>query len=208
MCLCLRRSVVLDRTIPFFNTIMKCSDYLNRETRLPEGFSIVPYQPGFEKEWARLEYSIGDFDSPEEAEKYFAETYLKDPKLKTDILFATDRNNEVAGSCIAWRDMRGEETVSSLHWLVVDEPYQRIGLGRALCIAVMNIYADKNAFPVYIHTQPWSWKAVLLYHSLGFRMQKSDSFSHYINEYEKAMNELRKIVPEDRYELLKQTAEE
>ena len=180
-----RRNAVLDRTIPFYNTIMKCADFSHRENILPEGFSIASFQPGYEKEWARLEHSTGDFESPGEAENYFVETYL-----------------------IAWKDMRGGETVSSLHWLVVDEAYQRIGLGRALCIAVMNIYAKKDAFPVYIHTQPWSWKAILLYSSLGFRLQKTDSFSHYVNEYEKAMTELRKTVPEDRYELLKQTSED
>ena len=199
---------MLDRTIPFYNTIMKCTDYSHREAVLPEGFSIAAYQPGYEKEWARLEYSIGDFDSIDEAEEYFTGTYLKDPELIPDILFALNEKNEVVGSCIAWKDMKGGETVSSLHWLVVDESYQRLGLGRALCVAVMNIYAEKNAFPMYIHTQPWSWKAVLLYHSLGFRMQKTDSFSHYVNEYEKAMSEIRKNVGEDQFELLMRTAEE
>lgn len=199
---------MLDRTIPFYNTIMKCTDYSYRETGVPEGFSIIAYQPGYEKEWARLEYSIGDFDSLSEAEDYFVKTYLKEPELMSDILFALDKNNEVVGSCIAWQDKRGEEIVSSLHWLVVNEPYQRIGLGRALCIAVMNIYAEKGAFPVYIHTQPWSWKAILLYCSLGFRLQKKESFSHYVNEYEKAMTELRKVVAADQYELLKRTSED
>ena len=203
-----RRNAMLDRTIPFYNTIMKCADFSHRENILPEGFSIASYQPGYEKEWARLEHSTGDFESAGEAENYFVETYLKDPELLQDILFAINAKREVVGSCIAWKDMRGGETVSSLHWLVVDEAYQRIGLGRALCIAVMNIYAKKDAFPVYIHTQPWSWKAILLYSSLGFRLQKTDSFSHYVNEYEKAMTELRKTVPEDRYELLKQTSED
>ncbi len=198
---------MLDRTIPFYNTIMKCTDYSPVEAGLPEGFFISSYQPGYEKEWARLEYSAGDFDSLAEAENYFIETYLKDPELQPDILFALDGKNDVVGSCIAWKDMRGEETVSSLHWLVVDEPYQRRGIGRALCIAVMNIYAEKDAFPVYIHTQPWSWKAILLYCSLGFRLQKTDSFSHYTNEYENAMTELKKTVDEDQYELLKITSE-
>ena len=98
--------------------------------------------------------------------------------------------------------------VSSLHWLVVDERYQGIGLGRALGTAAMNIYALRQGLPVYIHTQPWSWKAILLYMSLGFNLQKTDTFSHYENEYEKAMIELRKIVTAEQYELLKQSSEE
>ena len=199
---------MLDRTIPFCNTIMKCSDYSPRHVELPDGFSIVSYQRGYEKEWAKLEYAIGDFDSLEVAEKYFVETYLQKTESFPNILFAMNKDNEIIGSCIAWQDMRGTNSVSSLHWLVVDERYQRIGLGRALCIAVMNIYVERGALPVYIHTQPWSWKAILLYTSLGFKLQKTDAFSHYENEYEKAMIELGKIVTAEQYELLKQSSEE
>ena len=49
---------MLDRTIPFYNTIMKCSDYRYRDVKLPDGFSIVSYRDGYEKEWAKLEYAI------------------------------------------------------------------------------------------------------------------------------------------------------
>ena len=201
---------MLDRTIPFCNTIMKCADYEYRNVELPEGFSIVSYQSGYEKEWAKLEYAIGDFDSVTEAEKYFTETYLQNRELLSNILFARNKGDDgnVVGSCIAWQDMRGTNSVSSLHWLVVDERYQRLGLGRALCIAVMNIYVERGALPVYIHTQPWSWKAILLYTSLGFKLQKTDAFSHYENEYEKAMIELRKITTPEQYGLLKQSSEE
>ena len=199
---------MLDRTIPFYNTIMKCSDYSPRPVELPDGFSIVPYQNGYEKEWAKLECAIGDFDSLEAAEKYFIETYLHNPGLFPNILFLINRELEIVGSCIAWQDIQGEKSVSSLHWLVVQERYQGIGLGRALCTAVMNIYAKRGAFPVYIHTQPWSWKAIFLYRSLGFRLQKTDTFSHYENEYGKVMAELRKIVSGDQYELLLRSSED
>ena len=199
---------MLDRTIPLYNTILKCSDSENIEVELPEGFSIVSYCPGYEKEWARLECAIGDFDLPMEAEQYFVESYLRDPALLPNILFALDSNNTVVGSCIAWQDKRRSDIVSSLHWLVVDERYQRIGLGRALSVSVMNIYAGRSGFPVYIHTQPWSWKAILLYISLGFKLQKTDTFSNYVNEYDKAMNELGKILTEDKFALLQNSSEE
>jgi len=199
---------MLDRTIPFCNTILKCSHYEKKEVELPKGFSIVSYHPGYEKEWARLECAIGDFDSTMEAEQYFANAYLREPERIPNILFAVDSNNAVVGSCIAWQDKRGLENVSSLHWLVVDEQYQRIGIGRALSVSVMNIYAGQSAFPVYIHTQPWSWKAILLYLSLGFKLQKTDTFSNYVNDYEKALSELGKVLNEDKFALLKNSAEE
>ena len=201
---------MLDRTIPFYNTIMKCTEYKHRDAELPEGFSIVSYQYGYgyEKEWAKLEYAIGDFCSEKEAEQFFTKTYLYDPELFPNTLFAINRNHEVVGSCIAWQDKRGEGNVSSLHWLVVHEQYQEMGIGRALCTAVMNIYEQREALPVYIHTQPWSWKAILLYLSLGFRLQKADTFSHYDNEYEKAMSELKKILTEEQYKILQQSSED
>ena len=199
---------MLDRTIPFYNTIMKCTDYRHRNVELPDGFSIVSYRDGYEKEWAKLEYAIGDFGSAAEAEEYFAETYLQDPELFPNILFIINKDRDTAGSCIAWRDTQGINRVSSLHWLVVDEQYQGIGLGRALATAVMNIYADQGALPVYIHTQPWSWKAILLYLSLGFKLQKTETFSHYENEYGKAMGALGKVVREDQYELMLHLSEE
>ena len=198
---------MLDRTIPFYNTILKCSNYRHNEVVLPDGYSIVSYRPGLEKEWARMEFAIGDFGSLEEAELYFAETYLQNPYMFSRILFAVDKDNNVAGSCIAWQDPKGESKASSLHWLVVDEKYQGIGLGRALSTAVMNIYAEHEALPVYIHTQPWSWKAILLYLSLGFKLQKTDTFSHYENEYDKAITELKKVVSEEQYELMLQLSE-
>ena len=198
---------MLDRTIPFYNTIMRCDGCQHIDLNLPSGFSIEPYKRGYEKAWAELEYGIGDFDSLEDAQQYFAETYLRDDAVTDNILFLLNEDGTVIGSCIAWRDMRNGYLVSSLHWLVVEDRYTGSGLGRALCSAVMNIYENKKQFPVYIHTQPWSWKAIFLYLSLGFRLQKVDTFSHYENEYDKAMGALRKIVSDEQYAILQELSE-
>ena len=170
---------MLDRTIPFYNTILRCDNYQCKDVVLPKGFSIVPYKSGYEKAWAELEYSIGDFESLEEAESYFISTYLQNRSLLNNILFLLNEDNLIVGSCIAWQDRRKESIVSSLHWLVVDEEYHGRGLGKALCYATMNIFKEQKNLPVYIHTQPWSWKAIFLYLSIGFKLQKTDTFSHY-----------------------------
>ena len=193
---------MLDRTIPFRNTILRCDQYSPQAPVLPEGFSVVPYQPGDERAWAALECSIGDFASAGEAEQYFVSTYLKDRGLQNNLLFLRNAENRAVGSAIAWRDPRGDAAVSSLHWLVVEESCQGRGLGKALCCAAMNRFCEQGALPVYVHTQPWSWKAILLYVSLGFRLQREDSFSHYENEYAAAMAALKAILPADRYEAL------
>ena len=37
---------LLDRSIPFYNTILRCDDYQHRDVVLPDGFCIVPYKEG------------------------------------------------------------------------------------------------------------------------------------------------------------------
>jgi len=196
---------MLDRTIPFYNTILRCDKYAPQTPPLPEGFSIRAYRPGDEKSWARMETAIGDFETESEAESYFASHYLQNPARREDILFAVNAEGAAVGSCIAWTDPKETETVSSLHWLVVDEAYQGQGLGRALACAVTDCFAGR--FPVYIHTQPWSWKAILLYLSLGFRLQKTDSFARYENQYAAAMETLCRTLTAEQYALLQKCSD-
>ena len=198
-----------DRTIPFYNLILKCASYSPQNVCLPDGFSIVPYKEGFEKGWAKSEYDIGDFSSAEQAERYFADTYMKNvAELRENGFFLLNGRNEIVGSCLAWHDLRNGKNVSSLHWLIVDEKYQGLGLGKALCRHVMNEYAKRDRLPVYIHTQPWSWKAVLLYLSLGFRIQKTDTFANYVNQYEQAVSTLKTVLNDEMFERVIQQMEE
>ena len=71
----------------------------------------------------------------------------------------------------------------------------------------MNIFKDQKNLPVYIHTQPWSWKAIFLYLSIGFKLQKTDTFSHYENEYYKAMTAFKQVVTSEQFELLQELSE-
>jgi len=198
---------MLDRTIPFYNTILRCDRFISQEYVLPDGFEIVGYRAGDERSWAKLEFDIGDFESIQKAEEYFTSNYLSESERLQNILFLMNPEKCVIGSCIAWQDRRNDTTVASLHWLVVDEAYQGRGLGRALCLAAMNRFAEQGEFPVYIHTQPWSWKAILLYLSIGFRIQKEDTFSHYENQFEKAMEVLHGVVEERFFEIMKKSVE-
>lgn len=194
---------MLDRSIPYYNTIMKCSHWERAAVRLPERCRIRGYQPGDETAWARLEYEIGDFDSFDEALSYFTRTYRD-----TSRAFFAEEDGEVAGSVIAWRDRRGTGTIASLHWLIVAPRCQGKGLGKALLQTAMNWYLEAGELPVYLHTQPWSYKAILLYAKNGFRLQKSDSFSDYENQYPDAMRTLQHILPPHAYTALLRGSEE
>ena len=194
---------MLDRTIPFYNTILKCNNYTPSKIVLPHGFYFRNYQTGNEKAWAKLEYKIGDFQTLAMAENYFLSEYCQNiHALKERCVFILNQEDEVVGSCIAWKDNKGKQTVASLHWLIVSPEQQGKGLGKALCQKVLGIFQERNEFPVYIHTQPWSYIAILLYIRLGFQLQKTDTFSHYENQYVQSMNVLKHLLTDQRYKEL------
>lgn len=188
---------MIDRSIPYYNLILKCNEICITSVLLPEGYSFQMYNKGDEKHWAELEYEIGDFSSVEEAETYFRRNYCKQiDELKKRCVFVVDDKGNVVGSCIAWHDLKDKATVASLHWLVVSQKHQGKHIGLALCQKVMEIFKKSGEFPVYIHTQPWSYKAIFLYTKLGFKIQKTDTFSHYENEYDKVLETLKSILTE------------
>ena len=191
---------MLDRTIPFYHIIMRCDRILPMEIKLPEGYSIRTYQPGDENAWADMECAIGDFPTRETALERFTERYLADPALTDRIFFAIAPDGEIVGSVIAWEhDPRGMG-VRALNWVVVSDAHQGKGLGRALCQTALRFFRrEDNSLPVYLHTQPWSWKAILLYISLGFKLQPKDSFYGHENQYAQAMETLKAIVTPEQY---------
>lgn len=185
---------MLDRSIPYYNIIMRCDSF----KPLPENernITVRNYRCGDEKHWAEIEYSIGDFKSSDEAEQYFT-THYKDDLFKR-CFFAEDKDGNVIGTCIAWHDYKDNELVSSLHWLAVIPKYQNNGAGRALLNAVMNYYYQNHLMPVYLHTQPWSYKAIKLYLAAGFKIMETDTFADYTNEYNEAISVLKNYLPVD-----------
>lgn len=195
---------MLDRMIPFYNIILRCDSYLTATPVLRNNYEFRMYQKGDARKWAQLEYEIGDFNSVNEAEQYFLSTYCSENALDITerCVFAVNEKDEIVGSCIAWKDLKGDLFVASLHWLIVSPQYQGMGIGKALCQKIMQIFNTKDEFPVYIHTQPWSYKAIILYIRQGFKIQKTDSFSQYENQFNFAMNTLKNVLSEKQYEEL------
>lgn len=202
------RGIILDKSIPFKHIIMRLTDY-NRFTpkSLPTGYRFKFYTPGDEINWAEIEYKVKEFDSFNEALRAFYERYTEmESALEKGLFFILDDNNNYCGTCMAWvdpDDKYGE--VNALHWLAVSPEYQNMGLAKALISKVIELLGTTK--PIYLHTQTWSYKAVLIYQSLGFRLLKSESFYHYPNEYTEAMALIKDKITPDKYNTLIDTAE-
>ena len=65
---------MLDKSIPYQNIIM-CAERESllclKEPTLPSGVSFRLFCPGDEKQWARLEWQVGEFATEKEAIDYF-----------------------------------------------------------------------------------------------------------------------------------------
>lgn len=188
--------------IPYASMILRLDRAVPSGISLPEGCSIRRYLPGDEVSWARMETEAGDFPDAEAAESYFRSTFLSEPERMSQDGFFLLCGGETAGSCTAWHTVQDGKEAGLLHWLIVGEKYRGRGFARPLCTAVLNRFSESGMTPVYLHTQPQSWKAVLLYVSLGFRLQETDTFAGKPNEYSLAMEILSSVLSPEQMRLL------
>lgn len=200
---------MIDKSIPYYNILMAYRGGCTESVRLAEGYALRAYQPGDEAAWARMEHAVGDFESESAALAYFAQQFLGDKTmLERRMSLAIDPQGAVVGSCFAWRNENAEKPFSFLHWLVVDPAHQGKGLGRALCVRTLEFFESMGELPVYLHTQPWSYKAVCLYDSVGFRMLKGKTPFACENQYQQAMTALKPLLTQDVFSRLEKSAEE
>ena len=203
---------MLDKSIPYQNIIM-CADrdhlICMEEPVLPEGFSFRLFCLGDEKQWARLEWAVGEFPTEKEALDYFSKKYLPYTKLlQHRCWFVWDKQkDQAAATATAWYEQdKGKERLASLHWVSTDPEYQRRGLGRAVVIQALKTLARmENSQRIYLHTQTWSYQAVRLYLSLGFGAVRQGGFSSYSNDYPLYLPTLWEKIPPADYETLLKT---
>lgn len=67
----------LDRSLPHIGVIMEKNDTKDYpKADLPLGYHFSKYKPGFEKQWANLQYEVEETDTLEEAELVFKSEFL------------------------------------------------------------------------------------------------------------------------------------
>ena len=188
----------IDKSIPYMNILMRCDEYRQTPISLPDGFRFRGYKEGDEHVWAGLEIEIEDFDTYDNAVAYFKRKYLSNPEeLKKRLICVEDKDGTPAGMVIAWFDRSGESTISTVHWLVTSPKFQGLGIGRSLVQKLLQTFHELDAYPVYLHTQPWSYAAIKIYSSLGFKMLRSETILNYENQYETAIRELAKYLSQE-----------
>ena len=195
----LDRKLAVDKTIPFKDIIMRNDNPQLYDPVLPEGYTLDTYKDGDEYAWAKMEVYAGDFATEEKAVQYFRDIHLckKDEVMKR---FVAVRNKDglCVSSCFAWKTNRKGEPAAALQWLVTMPGYEGLGLARAAAAETVNRYYRMGEKPVYLHTQPWSYKALWLYYQHGFKIVRNDTFQAFGNDCDEALEILDKLIPADK----------
>jgi ribosomal protein S18 acetylase RimI-like enzyme len=149
------------------------------------------------------------FDEPEEAEKYkdvmasfFQKVYLdKIEVFYTNCLFVCDSQDLPIATCFAWK---AYDKLTTIHWFKVRKSYEGLGIGRALLSYIMQSL-PKSEFPVYLHTQPSSYRAIKLYTDFGFELLSDPVIGTRTNDLAECLPILQEVMPIEAFQALRIT---
>ena len=131
--------------------------------------------------------------------KYFDEVYgNKEYLFFQKCLFVCDKNDTPIGTCFAWK---AYEKISTIHWFKVRKNYEGLGIGRALLSIVMRSIKE-NDYPVFLHTQPSSFRAIKLYSDFGFAFLTDPIIGYRQNDLDECLPILRAHMYQSDFERL------
>ena len=189
---------MLDKSVPFAKIYMRRKPGTPIPVfPLPDGFKFVMYRDGDEKSWARIETSVGEFDSEFAALLRFREEFIPyADELYRRCLFIENDDGEKVATANAWWSFIEDERRAWLHWVSVDARFLGLGLGKAIISRVTELLKElEGDVDFYLSTQTWSYKAINIYEKCGYEPtdEKILYGKKYKNHYKKAMKILEKL---------------
>ena len=192
-----------EEEIPDKNIFMMCAA-LSAEalSAMPDGFTVRSCRPGELGIWKAM-----PFASAEEAAEYdafmtdFFETVYggREDAFFAKTLFVCDRHDKPIATCLLWK---AYDEFNSIHWFKVLPGYEGRGIGRALLSIIMRDLTAAD-YPVYLHTQPGSFRAIKLYSDFGFALLAGEKFGSRTNDLEESLPILKEFMPEKYFQNLK-----
>jgi len=194
-----------ERDIPDRNLFMMCEKPNPAAfSDAPAGYHIRTIQPDEMDFWYSVPFDCEPGDiSPYIAymKDYFRRVYApQEEEFFSRCLVICGEDDVPLGTCFAWKVYGAHWTV---HWFKVCKTHEGKGLGRALFSAVMKTVPD-DGYPVYLHTQPSSYRAIGLYTDFGFSLLTDPAIGHRDNHLSECQPILEQFMG-DRYDRLTYT---
>ena len=195
-----------EEDIPDKNIFMICEAADSKAfSELPAGYAVRNCRPDELDIWKAM-----PFDDPAQAKEYegfmtdfFSTVYGgKEEMFFAGTLFVCDARDKPVATCLLWKAYGEFNTV---HWFKVLKEYEGRGIGRALLSIIMR-NLERSDYPVYLHTQPGSFRAIKLYSDFGFALLKGEKFGSRKNDLAECLPILAEFMPEKHFRNLKITA--
>ena len=189
--------------IPDKNLFMMCRALNARAlTDVPSGFHVRSCRRDELDAWMAM-----PFDGPEEAAAYrpfmrdfFARVYARQADLFFErCQFLCDAADRPLATAFVWKTY-GE--ITTFHWLKTLPEAEGSGLGRAIVSHVMRPLAAPD-YPVFLHTQPGSYRAIKLYSDFGFALLSDPVIGRRTNDLAECLPILRAHMPERAFRSLR-----
>jgi ribosomal protein S18 acetylase RimI-like enzyme len=189
--------------LPNENIFMLCEKANEAAYRkMPKGYSIRLCRPDELNIWKLM-----PFDDEQTAMQYlwfmddfFEAVYAPKGSLFFEkCLFVVDRSDTPVGTCFSWKSY---DAVTTMGWFKVKKEYEGRGIGRALLTIVMNSLAPSD-YPMLLHTQPSSFRAIKLYSDFGFKVLTDARIGQRDNHIKEYLPELRAAMKKNDYNKLR-----
>lgn len=199
---------ILDNTeeeIPDKNIFMIC-ERLNKNalSELPKQYHTRYCREDELDIWKAMPFD--DTKQAEEYREFMTEFYNSVYANKGDLfyqrcLFVCDVDDNPIATCFLWK---AYDEFNTIHWLKVVKEYEGKGIGRALLSVIMKDLIEED-YPVYLHTQPGSYRAIKLYSDFGFKLLSDPIIGSRKNDLEECLPILKKFMTKEDFERLKIT---
>lgn len=189
--------------LPNPNIFMICEQVnVTAYREMPEGYRIRLCCPNELQIWKLM-----PFDDEQMAGQYlgFMDDFFKAvyaPKgnlFFEKYLFVVDENDTPVGTCFSWK---AYDVITTMGWYKVKKEYEGKGIGRALLTEVVRSLSPSD-YPMLLHTQPDSNRAIKLYSDFGFKLLTDAKVGTRDNHTYDCLPVLKSIMPKKDFDNLK-----
>ena len=135
--------------------------------KLPPGYSIRWYQPGYEKHWQAVQLLADVYTrvTPD----LFEEQFGTDSQLLSERqCYLCDSKENIIGTASAWLDNQSGNSPGRIHWVAIIPQQQGKGLAKPLLAIVCSRLKELGHSKTYLTTQGVRIPAINLYAKFGF----------------------------------------
>lgn len=192
-----------EKEIPDKNIFMMCERLnLDALSELPNEYFVRNCRPGELDVWKAMPFDEVGFT--EEFDRYMTDFFQATYGGKEDLFFAKtlfvcDGKDKPVATCLLWK---AYDEFNTIHWFKVLKEYEGRGIGRALLSIVMKDLKGED-YPVYLHTQPASFRAIKLYSDFGFALLSGEKVGSRKNDLDECLPILKEFMPEKHFRNLK-----